>query len=131
MAIGKLRGYARTSWLWSARMVAMFKLWWLVVRTLRSGSSSHLAGEKMDQYSFCESVHAGSHSRWHIRKLTERGHKYSGGIDSPSLCGRLTAKISGWDINVAIRRENLSRACPECERAYFKELEDGPQAKMP
>ena len=50
-------------------------------------------------YSFCESVHASSRSKWHIRRLTEKGPKYGGGIDTKSLCGAVSA---GWDLRVPI-----------------------------
>ena len=73
-----------------------------------------------NKFSFCESVHAGSHSRWHIRRLSDAGRKTGGGIDTSSLCGRLTTKISGWDINVEIRPASLQSACPDCEREYHK-----------
>ncbi len=45
-------------------------------------------GEK-PEYAFCESVHAAPLAAWHIRRVGEAGLKLGGGIDTPSLCGRL------------------------------------------
>jgi hypothetical protein len=53
-------------------------------------------------YSFCESTQAGPLSPWHIRRLTSAGRKCSGGIDTPSLCGRVTPKWNGWDLTVEV-----------------------------
>lgn len=66
-------------------------------------------------YAFCESIHAGSLSLWHIRKLTEAGPKFGGGIDTPSLCGHVT---KGWDLKVEINLAHLKSCCPECSRLY-------------
>lgn len=52
--------------------------------------------ENREEYSFCESVAA---YVWHIRPLTARGRKLSGGADTPSLCGM---KVS-WDINSPVK----------------------------
>ena len=41
----------------------------------------------MNTYSFCESVTG--IGPWHIRQLSPAGKKTGGGIDSPSLCGRI------------------------------------------
>jgi hypothetical protein len=69
----------------------------------------------MAEYSFCESVHAGPQSRWHIRKLSDKGKKLGGGIDTPTLCGK---NMDGWDVNVAIAGSNLSHCCVECRAVY-------------
>lgn len=40
-------------------------------------------------YAFCELVFATSLRPWCIRKLGKAGLKLGGGIDTPSLCGRV------------------------------------------
>ena len=70
----------------------------------------------MNEFSFCESVLAGSKSKWHIRKLTESGKKFGGGIDTPSLCGSVT---KGWDLEISITEFNLkTNTCSECLKKY-------------
>ncbi len=69
-----------------------------------------------DQYSFCESVHATSRSPWCIRVLTKQGQKCGGGVDTPSLCGRVQPK-KGWDLSVHFCVNHPS-ACPRCVQAY-------------
>lgn len=71
-------------------------------------------GEK-PPYAFCESIHAGGRSPWHIRKIGAAGLKLGGGIDSPSLCTRVTR---GWDLNVRITPHHLTHCCKECVKAY-------------
>lgn len=70
-------------------------------------------------YSFCESVHASGRSRWHIRRLTEKGKKLGGGIDTKSLCGVVTV---GWDLGVDFENVDTfaSRGvvCPACLSEY-------------
>lgn len=68
-------------------------------------------------FSFCESVHAGSQSRWHIRKLTGEGRKLGGGIDTPSLCAHVRVGF-GWDLGVAITEHHLTHSCRDCVTAY-------------
>jgi hypothetical protein len=67
------------------------------------------------EYSFCESIHAGARSPWHIRKLTSAGPKLGGGIDTKSLCGNVER---GWDLNVEITQYHLTHACTECCTSY-------------
>ena len=74
-------------------------------------SSSPHSKLELPGYSFCESAHATSHSRWHIRALDAAGKKLGGGITTPSLCGLVTR---GWDLNVDITSFHLERACPRC-----------------
>jgi len=78
-------------------------------------------------YAFCESVHAGPTSPWHIRQLTQVGLKLGGGIDSASLCGHLMPQGvrvgerlggGGWDLSVVITEHHLSHACQRCAAAY-------------
>lgn len=49
------------------------------------------------KYSLCESVTASSISPWCIRPLTETGKHLTGGVDTPSLCGRVREHY-GWDL---------------------------------
>lgn len=73
----------------------------------------------MSEYSFCESEHATSTSKWHIRKLTSVGKKLGGGTDTPSLCTKIKR---GWDISVSIERfepDVLKKiVCRECLGKY-------------
>lgn len=70
----------------------------------------------MIAYSFCESAAAGPQSRWHIRKLSEKGKKSGGGIDTPFLCAR--KYLNGWDLEVEITEHHLGHACPGCVEVY-------------
>ena len=71
------------------------------------------------KFSFCESVHAGPLSLWHLRKLTEVGKKLGGGIDTPSLCGRVKR---GWDLEVDINEFHIANnTCPDCRAEYRKQ----------
>jgi len=74
----------------------------------------------MYQFSFCEGVWASPFSKWHIRRLTGIGPKYGGGIDTPSLCGCVTPKVGGWDLECPVREEGLRRShiCKECAKVW-------------
>jgi hypothetical protein len=82
------------------------------------------------KYSFCEGVHAGPNTRWHIRKLSREGPKLTGGIDTTTLCGRVapfgvekkdsSSGWGGWDLQVEITKHHLDHCCPECATAYRK-----------
>jgi hypothetical protein len=76
---------------------------------------------KHASFSFCESVAAGPRSLWHIRRLTEKGYKYGGGIDTGSLCGHVKEK-GGWDLHeVDIDVHHLEKnTCGECRRKYLE-----------
>ena len=75
---------------------------------------------KPGDFSFCESVHATGRSWWHIRKLTEAGGKYGGGIDTNSLCGHVK---DGWDLRVEINQFQLDKVtCLNCRKALLKEI---------
>lgn len=74
-------------------------------------------------YSYCESVHATSNSPWHIRKLTEVGRRLSGGVDTPSLCGRVR-KGWGWDLEVVLDGRLDKLGCPKCVELYKQERAD-------
>ena len=76
----------------------------------------------IDQFTYCESSGAQANSKWHIRKLDERGRKLGGGIYSESLCKYLQP-ISGngwggWDLQTKITDQNLEIACEKCAEIY-------------
>ena len=69
----------------------------------------------MDKYSFCENVHSGPFSRWHIRRLTDEGRKLGGGADTLSLCGK---KVH-WDLGVELKKHHLDHnTCPKCLKKF-------------
>jgi hypothetical protein len=66
----------------------------------------------MSSYAYCESVHAGGLSPWHIRELDQSGKlKLGGGITTNSLCGRVAR---GWDLNVPISLGHDKHTCRDC-----------------
>jgi len=82
----------------------------------------------MTDYSFCEGIMAGPHTRWHIRKLSSKGRKLGGGIDTASLCGAIGpvsdgVMRNGWDLAVEITKHHLGHSCKECARRYREETE--------
>jgi hypothetical protein len=77
---------------------------------------------EVPSYVFCEPEWASPKSCWHIRRVMPNvGLKLGGGIDTPSLCGRvLTHK--GWDLNVEITRFHLTHnTCIQCRDTYEQE----------
>ncbi len=84
---------------------------------------SYLPNE-IPPYAFCEPVVAGPLAPWCIRPVTEKGLKLSGGVDTPSLCGRVKPFPggNGWDLEVRITDEQLTRSrppvCPRCLAEY-------------
>ena len=73
----------------------------------------------IDKYSFCENVHSGPLSRWHIRKLTDKGKKFGGGADTLSLC----EKQVHWDLGVGLTKFNLANnACLKCLEKFEEEM---------
>lgn len=60
--------------------------------------------------SFCETVTATGATPWHLRRLSEKGCKYTGGADTPALCGRTVC----WDVEVDVTAEHLKHACRKC-----------------
>jgi len=74
-------------------------------------------------YAFCEPVYASASGRWHIRKVEGRLY-LGGGIDTPSLCGKVKpfgpeyGALGGWDLNVKITEHHLGHCCPDCVKAY-------------
>lgn len=84
--------------------------------------SKRLKLTSQQKYSFCESLYASSYSHWHIRKLTNAGSKFGGGIDTKSLCGLVE---KGWDLNVSLSRERAlgDKVCSECRSLYLSEIE--------
>lgn len=73
-------------------------------------------GEK-PPYTFCEPQWVTGPSPWCIRKTTAIGPKFGGGIDTPSLCGRVPAH-KGWDLEVRLTDHHLSHACQKCVEKY-------------
>lgn len=72
-------------------------------------------------YSFCESTTASSRSPWCIRRLTDAGRKTGGGVDTPSLCGRVR-EGRGWDLTVELVSYHLTKnACPACKDIFDQE----------
>lgn len=76
---------------------------------------------KSAAYSFCESVGASGRSPWHIRRLTEAGQKFGGGIDTPMLCR--DKRVSGWDLRGEVTPATVARdfTCRLCQQAYARE----------
>jgi hypothetical protein len=69
-------------------------------------------------FTFCEPVWASGIGRWCIRKTTEKGPKFGGGIDTPSLCGHVPAG-KGWDLEVRITEHHLNaNVCSACAQKY-------------
>lgn len=78
---------------------------------------------RMQTYSFCETVAATG--PWHIRILSEIGHKYNGGADTKTLCGLQAA----WDVQHEFKDEwiddggpLLDQVCQSCLTVYRKEV---------
>jgi hypothetical protein len=69
-----------------------------------------------DQYSFCEPVWVATAAPWCVRRLTDKGRKVSGGVDTPSLCGRVDpTKGGGWDLSAACQVSlEHSHMCARC-----------------
>jgi hypothetical protein len=86
----------------------------------------------MAEYSFCESVIG--IGPWHIRTLSDAGRKLSGGIDTPSLCGRVAptgkhtstgqAGLGGWDLSVPLTQHHLGHCCPRCAELYHARVRE-------
>ncbi len=51
----------------------------------------HWLKDEKPPYAFCESVTG--IGRWHIRRLSEKGLKLGGGIDTPTLCKRVDNRL--------------------------------------
>lgn len=80
------------------------------------------------KYSFCEPVTATSNSPWHIRRLTEKGKFLGGGVDTPSLCGRVRER-RGWDLETNINSFHLSvenGCCAECLKLFEEQKDSSP-----
>ncbi|KKK82272.1 hypothetical protein LCGC14_2805050 [marine sediment metagenome] len=74
-----------------------------------------------EQYSFCESVHANSYSKWHIRKLTDKGKFLGGGADTLALCGLKVA----WDLAVPVEKSRLNeKDCSKCKEKYTEAADE-------
>jgi len=86
---------------------------------------SELSSARLSAYAFCEPTCAGPCAPWCIRPLTAAGKKLGGGVDTPSLCGRVqpadTGGFGGWDVEPAVGEGWLgpdaagrSIACRKC-----------------
>ena len=92
-------------------------------------SSSPAKSDLTHGYTYCESVHATGNSPWHIRKLDQAGLKLTGGLTTPSLCGRvkpfnIDAKdrgFGGWDLNVKIMPVHDQHTCAACLAEYLRQ----------
>ena len=75
----------------------------------------------MGSVSFCESVTATSISPWCIRDLTTRGRLPGGGVDTASLCGRVSVGW-GWDLPRPEVAPNIDgrHVCPKCRVIYLE-----------
>lgn len=70
-------------------------------------------------FSFCESIHACSNAKWHIRQLSDKGTKLGGGIDTNSLCGNVDHTVGGWDLEVCLSEHHLqNNTCRVCAEKY-------------
>ena len=71
-------------------------------------------------HAFCENVAAGSTSPWHIRILTEKGKKTSGGADTPAMCGH----VVHWDRQYPVSRAAVflldKDVCQKCSTLYME-----------
>src|SRR3954471_16636238 len=76
-------------------------------------------------FSLCEGAAATSTSPWHIRPL-ERSPvlRRSGGIDTDSLCARVTAPY-GWDLFPLEGRHTEDKVCAVCRDRYEDYLRVG------
>jgi hypothetical protein len=73
---------------------------------------------------FCEPVFAGPLARWCLRRMGPAGPCYGGGVDTPSLCGRVTAEGGGWDIEMPVTPDAMQAdyVCPHCAEVAAKTL---------
>jgi hypothetical protein len=74
----------------------------------------------LSTYTFCEPSFAGPRAPWCIRKLTAIGKKLGGGVDTPSLCGRVKPTAvggpGGWDLTHTLGEADLEAefTCKKC-----------------
>jgi hypothetical protein len=81
-------------------------------------SLSLLPGER-PEFTFCEPVWVTGPSPWCIRKPSPVGPKFGGGVDTPSLCGRVPVG-QGWDLEVRITKHHLGNGtCKKCLELYL------------
>lgn len=89
----------------------------------REDANNQAEGEAgpVTQYSFCETVAATG--PWHIRMLSEIGHKYNGGADTKTLCGLKAA----WDVQHEFEGKLIesdgrlrTTTCASCLTIYMK-----------
>jgi hypothetical protein len=72
------------------------------------------------RFAFCETVVAGATSPIHIRLLTGRGMRTSGGCDTLALCGQ----VPGWDLPGTVDSESVKyeRQCRGCRDRWSQTL---------
>jgi hypothetical protein len=74
--------------------------------------------EANKDYSFCKGFFASSKSAPHIRKKNVGiGFGLTGGIQTPSLCGKLRVN-RGEDMLEAVDSVSVKRACRRCQDIY-------------
>lgn len=85
---------------------------------MASSLSHELIPGERPPFTLCEPVVASSRSLWCIRKTTDVGPKFGGGVDTPSLCGRVRVG-QGWDLQVRITEHHLDKnTCKACLAKY-------------
>jgi len=80
-------------------------------------------GAMIEDLLFCEPAMAAGPGRWCLRFVGEKGEMYGGGIDTPSLCGRVDPKLNGWDIDVPVTQDRLDNPDITCLRC-LRELKE-------
>jgi len=94
------------------------KKWLKILTQGKKRPSLGLGPEDRPPFTFCEPVWVSGSGHWCIRKTTEVGLKLGGGVDTPSLCGRVEAG-RGWDLAVRMTEHHLNEnACPKCLPKY-------------
>lgn len=73
----------------------------------------------MVEYSYCEPVWAAPLASWCIRPLTDAGRKLGGGVDTESLCGRVSVE-QGWDLPYPVEADKPG-ICKICEKLWTAE----------
>lgn len=84
----------------------------------------------MPKLAFCEPVVVVGPSPWCLRYLTDAGPKYGGGVDTPSLCGRVRQGY-GWDVDVEVTKDRLENPEVTCQRCQEKLCETTPANLAP
>jgi hypothetical protein len=80
--------------------------------------TDHLLPKERPAFLFCEGAMSTGSSPWHLRRIGPAGIKAGGGIDTNSLCGRVSVRNGGWDLLVRINAHHLLLACSSCAAQY-------------